>query len=93
VKPFLIALTLVRVKDPEKLRRRQEQFGLVLPKAYEVETVLTNLRGDQIFSVTPALAAFVPPGAQTLVGVNGIGEFMVTESVEDVLLKLTGAYD
>lgn len=90
-----VTLTLVRVKNPLQFQpdpsnpftRRRE------PRAEDMETVNTHLRTDAIFSVTSCLASISPPLANTLVGVNGIGEFMVMETRAEVLAAIEGTLD
>jgi hypothetical protein len=89
MKLCFVRFTLARVKDPRKHQANQFHVPRIEPE--DMETVNTRLRADQVFSITAALASMSPPLVKTLVGVNGIGEFMVCETPEEVAAELESA--
>lgn len=85
--PGFIKLTLVRVKNPQRLTPTSRL------EPSDMETVNVDIRADRVVSICSAPAGMSPPLVVSLVGVDPVGEFHVAESCQEVRDVLTHALD
>lgn len=91
MKPFL-TFTLVRFKRPQDFDPRNP-FRSTEVDLGDLEHVNVRIRPEEIVCITATVPSMAPPGAKTLIGVKGIGEFLVAETPEEVRDAIAEGHD